>query len=100
MKFLATSVLFSVFLCGQTPPPPTVAPGTPAPPVQAPPPEAPPPAAPVTPDTVVAEVGDKKLTAAEVDHLFAGLPPQIQQRARMQPDKVLTQLLIPILSIR
>lgn len=92
MKYLATSILFSVLLCGQTPPP-SVAPGTPAPPVQAPPPEAAP-AAPITPDTVVAEVGDKKFTAADVDHIFGGLPPQIQQQARMQPEKALSTMLM------
>ncbi len=92
MKYLATSILFSVLLCGQTPPP-AVAPGTPAPPVQAPPPEAAP-APPITPDTVVAEVGDKKFTAADVDHIFGGLPPQIQQQARMQPEKALSTMLM------
>jgi peptidyl-prolyl cis-trans isomerase C len=91
MKYLATTVLLSVVLCGQTPPP-SVAPGTPAPTVQAAPPETPPPA-PVTPDTVVAEVGGKKLTAGDVDQIFAGLPPQYQQSARMNPAKTLTLLL-------
>jgi peptidyl-prolyl cis-trans isomerase C len=93
MKFLATSILFSVFVCGQTPPP-AVAPGTPAPPIQAPPPETAAPAAPITPDTVVGEVGDKKLTAADVDKIFAGLPPQYQQQARLNPAKMLSQLLL------
>jgi peptidyl-prolyl cis-trans isomerase C len=95
MKYFATCLLFSVFLCGQTPPPtPTpVAPGTPAPPAQAPPPQAAP-AAPITPDTVVAEVGDKKYTASEVDQLFSSLPPQLQQQARMQPDRVMMQILM------
>jgi peptidyl-prolyl cis-trans isomerase C len=93
MKYLATTLLFSAFLCGQTPTPP-VAPGTPAPPVQAPPPEAAPPA-PITPDTVVAELPDgKKLTAGEIDRLFAGLPAQYQAAARMQPNKFLMQLLM------
>jgi len=93
MKYLATSLLFSLFLCGQTPTP-QVAPGTPAPPVEAPPPQAAP-AVPITPYTVVAELADgKKLTAVEIDHIFAGLPPQLQQQARMQPDKVLMQLLM------
>ncbi|MGD0302728.1 MAG: peptidylprolyl isomerase [Bryobacteraceae bacterium] len=93
MKYLATTLLFSAFLCGQTPTPP-VAPGTPAPPVQAPPPEAPPPA-PITPETVVAELPDgRKLTAAEVDQLLASLPPQYQQTARVQPANTLMQLLL------
>jgi peptidyl-prolyl cis-trans isomerase C len=93
MKYLATSLLFSVILCGQTPPP-SVAPGTPAPPVQAPPPQAAPPA-PITPDTVVGELPDgKKLTASDIDHLFAGLPPQMQQAARMQPERAVSQILM------
>jgi parvulin-like peptidyl-prolyl isomerase len=92
MKYLATTLLFSAFLCGQTPTP-QVAPGTPAPPVEAPPPQAAP-AAPITPDTVVAHLGDKKLTAADVDQIFAGLPPQLQQAARMQPEKAVSQLLM------
>ena len=92
MKYLATALLFSVLLRGQTPPP-SVAPGTPAPTVQAAPPETPPPA-PVTPETVVAEVGDKKLTAAEVDQIFAGLPTQYQQNAKMNPARTLMQILM------
>jgi hypothetical protein len=93
MKYLATSVLFSIFLCGQTPAP-SVAPGTPAPPVQAPPPQAAPPA-PITPDTVVAEMPDgKKLTAGDVDSIFAALPAQMQQAARMQPEKAVSQILM------
>jgi peptidyl-prolyl cis-trans isomerase C len=92
MKYLATTLLFSVLLCGQTPPP-SVAPGTPAPQVQAAPPETPPPA-PITPQTVVAEVEGKNLTAGDVDQIFAALPPQYQQSARMNPAKTLTQLLM------
>jgi peptidyl-prolyl cis-trans isomerase C len=92
MKYLATTLLFSVLLCGQTPPP-SVAPGTPAPSVQAAPPETPPPA-PVTPQTVVAEVEGKKLTAGDVDRIFAALPPQYQQSARMNPAHTLTLLLM------
>jgi len=92
MNYLATSILFSVILYGQTPPP-SVAPGTPAPAVQAAPPETPPPA-PVTPDSVVAEVGGKKITAGEVDQLFQGLPPQYQQSARMNPARILMQILM------
>lgn len=91
MKYLASTLLFCVILCGQTSPP--VPPGTPAPVVQAPPAEAPAPA-PVTPQTVVAEVEGKKLTAAEVDQIFAELPGQYQQSARMNPSRALTQLLM------
>src|SRR5882724_11676902 len=90
MKSLATTLLFSALLCGQTPPTSGVVPGTPAPPVQAPPTVA----APVTPETVVAEVAGKKWTAAEVDKLFAGLPAQMQQSAHMQPARALTQILM------
>jgi peptidyl-prolyl cis-trans isomerase C len=96
MKYFATCLLFSAFLCGQTPttpPPSPVAPGTPAPPAQAALPQAAP-AAPITPDTVVAEVGDKKYTASDVDKLFASLPQQLQAQARMQPDKTLMTILM------
>jgi peptidyl-prolyl cis-trans isomerase C len=92
MKYLATTLLFSVVLCGQTAPP-SVAPGTPAPPVEAAPPETPLPA-PVMPQTVVAEVEGKQLTAGDVDQIFAKLPSQYQQSARMNPAKTLTQLLM------
>ncbi len=95
MKFLALSALFALVLCGQTPPPSGVAPGTPAPPQPAAPqPETTAPAAPITPETVVAEADGKKLTAAEIDQLFATLPAQYQQSARLQPDRALTQLLM------
>jgi peptidyl-prolyl cis-trans isomerase C len=98
MKFLATTFLFSAFLCAQAPPqaapqPPTP-PGTPAPkaPIQPPAPEAAPPPAPVTPDTVVAEIDGKKVTAKEADEIFATLPAQYQQSARLQPDRALKQI--------
>jgi hypothetical protein len=39
-------------------------------------------------------VGDKKYTASDVDKLFSSLPPQLQQQARMQPDRVLMQILM------
>src|SRR5579864_4643065 len=90
MKSCVFTILFSALVCGQTPPPQPVVPGTPAPPVQAAPPETPP--APITPETVVAEVDGKKITAQEVDQIFAGLPPQFQQSARMQPDRALAQI--------
>ncbi len=93
MKSLATTLLFSALLWGQTAPPAPVVPGTPAPPVQAAP-EAPAPAPPVTPETIVAEVGGKKMTAAEVDKLFEGLPPQMQQSVHMQPARALTTVLM------
>jgi parvulin-like peptidyl-prolyl isomerase len=91
MKSCVFTILFSALVCGQTTPPQPVAPGTLAPPVQATPaPENPP--APITPDTVVAEVDGKKVTAQEVDQIFAALPPQFQQSARTQPDRALSQI--------
>jgi peptidyl-prolyl cis-trans isomerase C len=83
MKYFVTAVLSGGLLCGQTQPV-QVTPGTPA--VKAPPPAVP--SAPVAQDTVVAEVGGKKLTAADVDKLIASLPPQFQQSARAQPQAV------------
>jgi len=95
MKSLATTLLFSVFLCAQAPPQAPVAPGTPAPKADIqPPPQAAPPPPPVTPDTVVAEVDGKKLTAADADKIFATLPTQYQQSARVQPDKALTTIFV------
>jgi parvulin-like peptidyl-prolyl isomerase len=83
MKSFVLPILFSAFVCGQTPPASQVAPGTPAPPqAQAPP--APAPSAPIAPDTIVLESNGKKYTKAEVDKIIAGLPPQVQQTARMQ----------------
>ncbi len=92
MKFFAIPVLSCALVFGQTPPVPKTAPGTPAPPAQAIP-DAPAPAAPIAPDSIVFEVNGKKFTAAEVDKLIAGLPPQIQQNARMQP-QMLSQLFV------
>src|SRR5438477_9259793 len=87
MKYFAIAVLSCGLLCSQTPV--QVTPGTPA--VKAP---VPAPASPAAgaPDTVVAEVGGKKLTAAEVDKLIGALPPQFQQSARTQP-QVLPQMI-------
>lgn len=96
MKSIFIPTLFCALLCAQTPPPPQagpapqVTPGTPAPPA----PQAATPAAPITPDTVVAEVDGKKLTAAQIDQLFANLPTQYQQSARMQPERALTQIFL------
>ncbi len=87
MKSLAIAAVFPILLCSQAPV--QVAPGTPA--VQAPAPA--PPSTPITPDTVVATVDGKKLTAAEVDKLVANLPSQFQQNARTQP-QMLGQLFL------
>jgi len=43
------------------------------------------PPAPVSPDTVVAKVGDKSYTAAEMDKLLSDLPPQLQATIARQP---------------
>ena len=88
MKFSAALLVLSAFLYCQEPV--KVTPGTPA--VKAPEqPSAPPAPATIAPDTVVAEVGGKKVTAAEVDQLISGLPPQYQQSAHVQP-QALTQV--------
>jgi peptidyl-prolyl cis-trans isomerase C len=95
MKSLAIAILFGGWLYGQAPEPPQpiqITPGTPA--VKAPP-QAPPAAAPapVAPDSVVIEVDGQKMTAAELDKLIGGLPPQLQQTARAQP-QILSQLFL------
>jgi peptidyl-prolyl cis-trans isomerase C len=87
MKSFVLTVLFGGLLFGQAPqepPPVPIAPGTPGikPPTQATPPATP---APIAPDSVVIEVDGQKMTAAELDKLIAGMPPQLQQSARMQP---------------
>jgi peptidyl-prolyl cis-trans isomerase C len=55
-----------------------------------------PPAAPstVAPTTVVAEVDGKKYTAAEVDQLLAGLPPQVQAAFKRDPKQGLGYILM------
>ncbi len=95
MKFAALAILFSSLVCAQTATPPAVqaTPGTPS--IAAPPSAtAPAPAAAeIPPDTVVMEAGGKKYTKAEVEQLFALLPPQYQAQAHAQP-QFLTQLLM------
>src|SRR5580658_1753338 len=94
MKAFAIAILSGGLLCGQAPEPQQpiqITPGTPA--VKAPP-QAPPAApAPVAPDSVVIEVDGQKMTAAELDKLIGGLPPQLQQTARAQP-QILSQLFL------
>lgn len=58
---------------------------------QIPPTTAPPPAAPITPDTVVATVDGKKLTAGDVRKLVGALPPQNQQHFANDPKEFLRQ---------
>jgi len=77
----------------QNPPAQATPPGTLAPPTM-PAPQAVPPSAPITPETVVAEIAGKKYTAAEVDEIFATLPPQYQQSARLQPARALQQIFL------
>lgn len=45
----------------------------------------------VAPDTVVASIEGKSLTAGEVDKLIAGLPPQLQQNVRKDRKQFLQQ---------
>ena len=95
MKSVVLAVLFLAPMCAQQPPSPAVPPqpGTPA--IGAPQtPPAPAAAAEIKPDTVVMEANGKKYTAAEVDKLIALLPPQNQAQARVQPQQILSQLLI------
>src|SRR5258707_1123235 len=81
MKSFVMLALSAALVCGQPPQPPKIAPGTPAPLVPAPqPPPATPatPAPPVAPDSVVLDVGGKKLlTEAEAKAKIEDLRKQI-----------------------
>lgn len=88
MKSIALTALFIASLCAQPPQPPKVTPGTPAPLAPATP--TPAPAGKVSPDTVVVEIDGKKYTAAEIDKVIAGLPPQYQQAAHANPQALTT----------
>jgi len=96
MKFLAIPLLLSGLVFAQGQEPVKITPGTPAvkEPAQVPQPNAASPATPIAPDTVIAEVGGKKLTAAELDQLIAILPPQYQQAIRQQPQQYLNQVFL------
>jgi|SRR5579871_2006058 len=87
MKYCAILSLFSICLCAQTPsdPPGVFPPGSS---------QALPANPPVPPDTVVAEVDGKKLTAADLDKIVAGLPPPVQQTIRTNPGQALPQLFL------
>ena len=89
MKSLALALVFSALLAGQTAEQVQVTPGTPA--IRAP--QAAPASGAIAADSVVLEVNGKKYTAAEVDQLIAGLPPQFQQAAHAQP-QMLNQLFL------
>src|SRR5260370_1050949 len=100
MKSFVMLALSAALVCGQPPQPPQppkIAPGTPAPIVPAPQaaPVAPAaPAARVAPDSVVVEAAGKKYTAAEIDKLIEGLPPQFQAAVKTRPDALSQVLLI------
>ena len=89
MKYLIFVVLPCALAFGQPPAaqaPPAQPPGAPsAPPTAA--------ASSLAPDTVVLEVDGQKYTKADIDKIIDGLPPQIQQSARMQP-QVFSQLFL------
>ena len=90
MRFCAVTALFSAMLWGQQPPAQTPAPTPPIPnPVFAPHAKTATP-----PDTVVAEIEGKKLTAADLDKLLSAYPPPIQQAMRANPARSLSQLLL------
>jgi peptidyl-prolyl cis-trans isomerase C len=95
MKILAIALLVTAVLRSQGQEPVNVTPGTPAVKVPAEPPQAvaatPPP--PVAPDTVVAEVEGRKITAAEMDKILASLPANNQQAIRARP-QLLTQVFL------
>jgi hypothetical protein len=81
MKILAIGLLVGALLLGQAqqgqaPEPVKITPGMPAVkvPGEAPPVAAVTPPPPVSPDTVVAEVDGKKITAAEMDKIIAAFP--------------------------
>lgn len=84
MKFTAAIFLLTVVLCGQTPPAAGPVPAPLSPQANA--------SATVPPDTVVAEIEGKKLTAADVDKLLGVYPFALQQAVRSNPTRGLPQL--------
>src|SRR5579884_4571047 len=102
MKVLSVSLIVGVGLFAQSPtsrpapgttaatPGTTAAPSSSAPTLGAP--SAP--AAPVTPETVVAKVGGRDYTAAEMDKLLGELPPQFQQAIARQPQLVTNMFML------
>src|SRR5579863_10034868 len=87
MKLWVVITVFSAVICGQTQAPPPAAPSVP-------PPAFVPASQPIAPDTVVAEVDGKKLTAADIDKLLADYPLQVQTAIRANPQRSLTQVLL------
>jgi peptidyl-prolyl cis-trans isomerase C len=81
MRFVAGIFLFASLACAQTVPPPSAA----APPALTAQPTIP-------PDSVVATVGGKKYTAAELNTLISGFPPQVQNAIRSDPKQFLPRM--------
>jgi peptidyl-prolyl cis-trans isomerase C len=86
MKLTIVTLLLPIFSFAQAPAPPSAPPTSRPPAIQGAPP-------PVAPDAVVANIGGKDYTAAEIDKLIAGLPPQIQPQIRSNP-RSLTQVFL------
>jgi peptidyl-prolyl cis-trans isomerase C len=95
MKILSIALLVAAALRGQAPEPVKVTPGIPAAKAPAEVPQAAPvtPPPPVAPDTVVAEVNGRKVTAAEMDKLINSFPPNNQQAIRSRP-QLLSQVFL------
>jgi peptidyl-prolyl cis-trans isomerase C len=94
MKILSSALLVTALLRGQAQEPVKITPGipatkAPAEPQQAAPAPTPPP--PVSPDTVVAEVNGRKITAAEMDKIIGAFPAANQQALRQRP-QILSQV--------
>ncbi|HZU25399.1 MAG TPA: peptidylprolyl isomerase [Bryobacteraceae bacterium] len=92
MKVLSLSFLMVTGLFAQATAPPATrpapgtmqtSPGTAAPGAEQKPTTGP--TTPVSPDTVVAKVGGKDYTAAEIDKMLSDFPPQVQQAIARQP---------------
>jgi parvulin-like peptidyl-prolyl isomerase len=96
MKILSIALLVAAALRAQAPDPVKVTPGMPAVKGPAAPaqvaPVTPPP--PVAPDTVVAEVDGRKITAAELDKLISAFPVANQQAIRAHPQQLLGQVFL------
>lgn len=94
MKIVASVLLATGLVLAQAPPVPVqVTPGTPAPKAPAEQQQAAPatPPPPVSPDTVVAEVNGKKITAGDMDKIINGFPVANQQVLRARP-QLLSQI--------
>src|SRR5579884_3595963 len=98
MKVLPLSLVLGMAVLAQSPAATDrPAPGTPASAPPASPATKPPTlgaAAPVSPDTVVAKVGGKDYTAAEMDKLLSELPPQFQVAIARQPQLITNMFML------